>query len=172
VTIDKLPDDVLLNIFHFSRVEGINRFGIMWEWDVLVEVCRRWRLLIFQSPRGLNLRLVCTRRTPVRVLVNSWPAIPIIILGYSPPTFEHPISSVVAALKHCHRIYGIWLNNLTTTQCQSIIEETQELFPQLTFLKLGPDLPMEVTLPLNFLGGSTPCLRVIQLDNIRFPQNR
>jgi len=171
VTIDLLPDDVLLNIFHFCRMDGIDKFGITWEWETLVRVCRRWRLLIFESPRGLGLRLVCTRRTPVREMLDSWPAIPIIILDHSPPPpfFDPPISNVVAALKLCHRIYGIWLNSLTTSQWLSIIQQTQGLFPQLMFLVLVPELAMELTLPVNFLGGSTPCLRVIRLDGIRFP---
>jgi len=150
-------------------MDGINQSGITWEWEALVRVCRRWRLLIFESPRGLDLRLVCTRQTPVREMLDSWPAIPIIVLDLSLPTSDLPISNVVNALKHRHRIYGIWLNTLTTTQWQSVIEKTQKPFPQLTFLELGPELAMEVTLPLNLLGGSTPCLRVVRLDGIRFP---
>ena len=95
--------------------------------------------------------------------------IPIVVLDHSHPTSCLPISNVVAALEHRHRIYGIWLNNLTETQWQLIIEKTQEQFPELTFLELVPELTTELTLPLEFLGGSAPCLRVAQLDSIRFP---
>jgi len=107
VTINTLPDDDLLNIFDFCRADGINKFVITWEWEALVQVCRRWRHLIFASPRGLDLRLVCTRGTPVQEMLDIWPAIPIIILDHSHPTPDLPISNVVAALEHRRRIYGI-----------------------------------------------------------------
>ena len=166
---DIFPDDVLLNIFHLCRVDGINKFGITWEWEALVQVCRRWRHLIFASPRGLGLRLVCTGGTPVREMLDIWPAIPIIILDNDYPTPDLPIFNVVDALEHRHRIYGIWLNGLTKTQWQLIIEKMPEQFPELTFLQLVSNITMELTLPLGFLGGSAPCLRVAQLDGIRFP---
>jgi hypothetical protein len=31
-------------------------------WQVLVHVCRRWRSIVFGSPRRLNLQLFCTSR--------------------------------------------------------------------------------------------------------------
>jgi len=57
--IDVLPDDVLLEIFHFHvnmspSHEGKMRVEV---WQSLVHVCRRWRSLVFRSPRRLNLRL-------------------------------------------------------------------------------------------------------------------
>ncbi|KAH9963476.1 hypothetical protein BGW80DRAFT_1351168, partial [Lactifluus volemus] len=36
-----------------------------WEWHRLAHVCRRWRHIIFDSPRSLNLQLFCTYGTPV-----------------------------------------------------------------------------------------------------------
>ena len=167
VAINILPDDVLLNIFHFCRVDGIGKFGVTWEWEALVQVCRRWRYLIFAFPQGLDLRLVCTRGTPVQRMLNIWPALPIIILDYTTP--DLPIFDVVAALEHRHRVYGIWLDILTETQWQSITAKMQEQFPELTFLELVSRLTMEPTLPLEFLGGFAPSLRVARLDSIRFP---
>jgi hypothetical protein len=102
-------------------------------------------------------------------MLDIWPAVPIIILDHSHPTSDLPISNIVAALEHRHRIYGIWLNNITNPQWQSIIEKTQEQFQELTFLELVPQLTVELTVPLEFLGGSAPCLRVARLDSIRFP---
>ena len=166
---DVLPDDVLLIIFHFCRVDGINKFGITWEWEALVQVCQRWRHLIFASPRGLDLRLVCTRGTPVQEMLDIWPAIPIVILDHSHPTSNLPVYNVVTALEHRHRVYGIWLNKLKETQWQLILEKTQEQFPELTFLELVSEPTTELTLPLEFLGGSAPSLRVADLDSIRFP---
>jgi hypothetical protein len=60
ISVDMLPDDVLLVIFDFCADEGqITKKGIE-AWQSLVHVCRRWRSVVFGSPRRLNLRLVCT----------------------------------------------------------------------------------------------------------------
>jgi hypothetical protein len=56
-----LPDDVLLEIFAFYADEDMNEdFERVEEWKTLAHVCRRWRSVAFQSPRRLNLRLLCT----------------------------------------------------------------------------------------------------------------
>jgi hypothetical protein len=55
VTIDSLPDFVLLEIFGC-------RVGLAIEvWVVLVYVCRKWRDIVFESPRRLNLQLLCAK---------------------------------------------------------------------------------------------------------------
>jgi hypothetical protein len=54
------------------------------EWHTLVHVCRRWRDLVFASPRRLNLRLLCRKDTPVREMLDIWPALPIVIQDIGP----------------------------------------------------------------------------------------
>ena len=167
--IDILPDEVLLDIFHFCRVDGINTFGVTWEWETLVHVCRRWRHLIFATPRGLDLRLVCTRRTPGQGMLNIWPDIPIIIFDQNELTSDLPIPNIIAALE-CHdRVYGIWLNNLTYSQWELFTAATQTQFSALTFLELGPRIKTDSVLPVEFLGGSAPNLRIVRLVGIPFP---
>ena len=66
VTINILPDVALLGIFGFyvamdNRIEA---------WHTLVHVCRNWRFVIFGSPRRLDLRLLCTTKTPVREMLG------------------------------------------------------------------------------------------------------
>jgi len=56
VTIDMLPDEVLLGIFAFYLCED----GDEEVWQKLVQVCRRWRFIVFASPRRLDLRIVRT----------------------------------------------------------------------------------------------------------------
>ncbi|KAH9974396.1 hypothetical protein BGW80DRAFT_1559899 [Lactifluus volemus] len=70
VTIEALPDDVLLDIFesYISRSENPHK-----EWHPLVHVCRRWRYLVFASPLRLDLRLICTNSSPVREKLDIWP---------------------------------------------------------------------------------------------------
>ena len=76
VSIDVLPDDVLLEIFDFftKSVEGFIE-----EWQILVHVCRRWRSLVFGSPRRLKLRLFCSDRKLARDMLDVWPPLPLVI---------------------------------------------------------------------------------------------
>ena len=66
-TTNILPDDILLRIFDFCGCEE--------EWQTLVHVWRRWRFLVFGTPRHwhLDLQLVCTDKKPVRRMLDIWP---------------------------------------------------------------------------------------------------
>jgi hypothetical protein len=84
IRIDVLPDDVLLDIFdfHLTKDLGDGENEGKWaaeEWQLLVHVCRRWRNLVFGSPRRLNLQLYCTPETLARDRLDVWPALPLII---------------------------------------------------------------------------------------------
>ena len=67
-----LPDDVLLALFdcyvkgNIDDDDDENVFDKDQAWRSLVHVCRRWRCIVFGSPRHLNLKLVCTERTRIR----------------------------------------------------------------------------------------------------------
>ena len=76
------------------------------DWMTLVHVCRRWRSLVFQSPRLLNLRLVCTPKTP---LSDIWPPLPLIILD-TPDDGTSGLNNIVAALEHNDRVSQIRLD--------------------------------------------------------------
>ena len=73
-------------------------------WRTLIHVCRKWRNLVFASPRRLNLRLVCTRRKPVRDMLDIWPTFPIVIHDQEPDyhrkTRMGHTGNVIAALEH------------------------------------------------------------------------
>ena len=76
-----LPDDVLLEIFDLYVDEDLYE-GESYEievWQTLVHVCRRWRRVVFGSPRRLNLRLVWTPGTPARDMLDVWPSFPLLI---------------------------------------------------------------------------------------------
>jgi hypothetical protein len=74
VTIETLPDEVLLNVFDFY-LDDIH----LEAWFTLTHVCRRWRYIVFASPLGLNLRLCCKASRPVREMLDTWPPLPIVI---------------------------------------------------------------------------------------------
>src|SRR6266852_5234517 len=95
--IDVLPDDILLEIFDFYLdIEAEPE-----AWESLVHVCRRWRSLVFGSPRCLNLRLLCTPKTPVRDALEIWPALPLIVAG---SVSLSGMDNIIAALEQSNRV--------------------------------------------------------------------
>jgi len=173
-TIDALPDDVLLETFEFylDKVDP-NLIGESHDydgWQTLVHVSRRWRCIVFVSPRRLDLKLCCTRKR----LVNSktldiWPALPIVI--YSPRMHSYKgVTSVISALRHHNRVCKIYhYNKEFRDSFLRAFAAIDEPFPELTSLKLvslGQNVP---TLPDSFLGGSAPRLRSLDLCRIPYP---
>jgi hypothetical protein len=78
VTIGALPDNVLLDIFEFCRLDFEHSWG-EWAktWYKLVHVCQRWRYVIFASPNSLDLCLFCTATTHAKETFDVWPSFPI-----------------------------------------------------------------------------------------------
>jgi hypothetical protein len=109
LTIKGLPDEILLEVFDCHRLLTLecDFFGL-WEWHRLAHVCRRWRSIVFASPRRLDLRLVYTYEKPVRESVDLWPTLPIAI--WYPQTrhlFREDDGNIVAALTYPDRICEI-----------------------------------------------------------------
>jgi hypothetical protein len=169
VTIDILPDYVLLEIFnhYVGEAEEVREVEA---WQTLVHVCQNWRSLVFGSPSRLNLRLRCSARTPVREKLVLWPPLPIIIRA----TFFHETCSndnIIAALEHKVRIREITLLNVHIPLLETVATAMQGTFPALIFLQLET-LNVEDTTPVlpdSFLGGSAPHLRRLWLGGISFP---
>ena len=165
ITIDVLPDDVLLDIFDFfldlSQNFFVDRTNM---WQRLVHVCRRWRGIIFQSPRRLDLQILCTALKPVRKMLDIWQALPLIIwVGNSPPAWG--MENVIAALEHRDRISRISIDHTSNLVLETLLPMMQEPFPALEFL----DLDTRGSIPESFLGGSAPHLRYLYLEAISFP---
>jgi hypothetical protein len=131
VMIDILPDNVLLEIFHFYKGDPISIEPFAWPWITLVHVSRRWRHTIFGSPRGLDLRLVCSERTPARRSLDMWPPFPIIILSNINQTVDDKcVENVIAALERRERIYSILI--------QYGHGVTRSIYEKSTTVMLGP----------------------------------
>ncbi len=81
MTINMLPDDVLLEIFHWYLDEDPSYPNPeeLEEWQTLVHVCRKWRNVVLGSPRRLNLQLLYDGRRPVKEMLDVWPPFPIAI---------------------------------------------------------------------------------------------
>ena len=167
VTMNKLPDEVLLDIFGFCMTCSLPPPAYKDDaWHTLVHVCRRWRYVVFGSPRRLNLRLLCINRRRVKTL-DIWPELPIIILVDNRALLS--IANVVPVLKRNDRVCKIVLDNVPGPLFARLAKKMAEPFPALIELELtsfNVDSPM---LPDSFLGGSVPSLRSLLLWGISFP---
>ena len=174
-----LPDDILLAIFNFCVVsyQDLHIFALIpgfshikskiESWQSLVHVCRRWRSLIFQSPRRLNLQLYCDIGRSARKCLDVWPAFPVLIRGDVEGT---SIDVTIAKLKHNDRIRQITLYFHTTSQIEKLWAAMQVPFPELANLYLSfRSMSFVPVFPDSFLGGSAPRLQSLALDSIPFP---
>ncbi|KAI0302751.1 hypothetical protein BC826DRAFT_1101598 [Russula brevipes] len=170
-TANKLPDDVLLYVFEiYLNENNPHGLGNLNGWQTLVHVCRRWRDIVFASSRGLNLRLLCNRDTPVRTMLDIWPALPIGI--HDDWTRRYPMGpdNIIAALEHPDRVCSIELYEFPRSAWEGLATTMQVPFPELTDLDLwwSSDSFMPA-LPDSFLSGSAPRLRTLKLCDIAVP---
>ena len=76
---------------------------------MLTHVCRRWPCIVFASPRRLNLILRCKTSKPVRVMLDTWSPVPIVIFDYN--RSEKGANNIIAALEHNDRVCGIYTSS-------------------------------------------------------------
>ena len=175
-SIDALPDDILLPIFHsclheqYLDLEERTR-----AWQSLVHVCRRWRSVVFGSPRRLDLRLCCTDSTPLREMLDIWPALPLIINIEEVSTGS--VDNIVAALECSDRVCHISLWTDTILDCETFLAAMQQPFSELTNLKFrwGYRINDTVVVPDSFLGGFAPRLEnlvtLVTLELLNVPHS-
>jgi len=179
MTFDMLPDDVLLDIFDFYRMDST---FYPWIWVTLAHVCPRWRQVIFASPRRLDLQFLCTPRTRVRELLDFLPPAMSIMISNS---FDSPTphltlsledgSQVIAAIEQRDRVWWIHLQDVPSALLEKLATMMQETFPTLKYLRLWADDQIDQTqaapvLPEGFLGGSAPGLETFWLRGIPSPE--
>ena len=175
--IDVLPDDVLLEIFDFYIIIMKPPFEAGWTrnwrkseidpWQLLVHVCRRWRGLIFESPRRLNLQLLCTPEAPTRDKLDIWPALPLVVEGDMDTTSG--TDNIIAALEQSNRVRRVLLVNLEPWQLEEVLAAMQVPLPELRYLQLFSFVGTMPVIPDSFLGGSAPRLQYFNLFGIPFP---
>ena len=165
--IDMLPDELLLGIFAFICVGDDYEIVRKPTWMLLVHVCQRWRYIVFAAPHRLDLRLVCTARTPVDKMLDVWPALPIVI-RVKDRTGEIS-GNILAALEHKDRIREIYVESLTWRGSQKLVKAMRDPHPALTDLHIWSYYEVPPDLSKSFLRGSAPRLRSLRLRNVRFP---
>jgi len=163
LTIDLLPDDVLIEIFDSYLIQD----GRVDAWHTLVHVCRRWRYLVFAVPRRLNLQILCNPKQPVMITLDVWPALPIVIdfaaVGYRP----WDMANIMVALMQHDRVCKINIRDIPNSLLEAIAK-VKKPFPALTELKISCHGYARVV-PDSFLAGSTPRLQSLWLVGIPFP---
>jgi hypothetical protein len=138
-------------------------------WQSLVHVCQQWRRIVFGSPRRLNLRIMCTQKTPVRDMLDVWPAFPVLVSIVPYSDLAEGEDNIVAALERSDRIHRIELILSGSSPLKNVLAAMQEPFPELTHLRLqlgGEAVPV---VPDSFLGGCAPRLQSLWLYGIPFP---
>jgi hypothetical protein len=164
VTIEAIPDDILLDIFGFC-LQGLEDYpdSRARNWNRLVHVCQGWRSIVFASQHRLDLCLSCTEHTPVRETLDVWPPLPIEISSYSLG------DNIFAALEHRDRVRKVSLLRIPR---KLIVTLMPEPFPALERLSLSTDSGNDNNLPAlpsTFLGGSAPRLKTLFLRCMSLP---
>jgi len=165
-----LADDVLLEVFKLyvdERHVNYWDFRHFDKWHTLVHVCRRWRNLVFISPRHLNLQLLWRPKRSVKKMLDIWPELPICTYDYGFRAVA--TNNDVAALKLKDRVSQIRLFNFSGMTWERYAPSMEYVFPTLTHLCLQPYSPIKQIISDSFLRGSAPCLQVLLLDGIPFP---
>ena len=164
---DILPSAVLVEIFSFY----VDQPGADEDvWHTLVHVCRRWRFVVFDSPRRLHLRLLCTPKRPLKML-DIWPALPIVVDFLAKGKRPRGMANIIAALEQHRRVRKIDIQGIPNSLMKKIVA-MEKPFPKLTYLELCSDDGNVPILPDTFLGGSAPRLRSLGLSGIPFPTVR
>jgi F-box-like len=172
--IDMLPDNVLLEIFDFYREDNISsvypRLLVAWRWEALTQVCRRWRCVIFGSPLRLDMRVICTDKTPTRTSLDIWPPFPIAIACCGVVN-EKSVENIITAVEHGHdRITHILIEFIDGPALEKLAAAIRQPLPTLKHFRLT-SLRVEPTpvLPETILGGSAPLVEGFELYGTPFP---
>jgi hypothetical protein len=162
-----LPDDVLLDIFDFclDQLPEESVLDRTTTWQTLVHVCPRWRDIVFQSPRRLDLQILCTFGTHVGEMLDIWPALPLIMWVRS-RSWEWGLQNIFAALEHRDRISSISVDLTSNSALEALLPGP---FPALTSLHLVSSDWRTPAVTASFLRGPTPHLRHLCLAAIPFP---
>ena len=173
-----VPDFSLIEIFDFYMTEALDYYPELSNlkkeaWIVLAHVCRKWRDIVFGSPRRLNVRLFFHARRSLRAMLDTWPPLPIDIWVSDIDLRFGRIDDTIAILKHSNDlIQKIKVQGSSKYPFQRTLATMQKPFPCLTELIITSTSGRseEPVIPDSFLSGSAPFLRSFQMRNFKFPR--
>jgi hypothetical protein len=161
LTINHLPDEVLLEIFDSYR-QGIGHYDRRWKkkyvWFNLTHVCRKWRAVMFASSSRLDLGITVGPKKPGHIKTILSGHLPILI-NYNRMHREITGSALWrmrAALKqHRDRVREINFGG-TRANFDKFFELTNCPFPVLESLVLRLENHYDAKFPDTFLRGADP----------------
>jgi len=139
-------------------------------WYKLVQVCRRWRYLIFASTSHLGLHLHCTYGTPVTDMLAHSPPLPLVIdyPDEDRDTTAEDRDAVLFALQHRDRVRRIRVL-MPISKLQKLTTAFDNEFPILEYMYFG-ELPTDYKSGLILPNGfRAPHLRHLILLAFPFP---
>jgi F-box-like len=176
LTINHLPDEILLEIFDFYR-QGVDSYDHQWRekyaWFNLTHLSRRWRAITLASSSRLDLGIIVGPIKPAHIepILSSLPGLPILIdFKYIDEgiTIRSAVWRMRTALGQHDRVRGV---SFTGTRKGVHVDEffsaTDCHFPILESLVLSHTYYQELELPDTFLGGpdlSNLHLRRLELE--------
>ncbi|KAN0128565.1 hypothetical protein V8E53_013610 [Lactarius tabidus] len=171
---DKLPEDVLVEIFNAYRQlhELQPDYETLWNgeegWMKLAHVCLRWRRVVLSSSSHLRMHLLFTPRRPSKApMLKSLPRLPILVDYSAAAWTEKEENQALAALRHRGGVRGITLRGPCPT---SLHKALRRPFPELESFQICPtydsDHHHELVLPAMLLSGSAPRLRRLILQQV------
>ena len=132
-----------------------------------MHVCRRWRSIVFKSPRHLGLELVGTARTPARKMLDVWPALPLIVSCDDSSTGR--ADNIIALLERSDRVCRASLKKVRSSKLETFLAIMQQPFPELKHLSLYSNDRPRPLVPDSFLAGSAPRMESLLLHGLRYP---
>lgn len=177
ITIDKLSEDILLEIFDAYRqlYEHQPHYENFWNsrdgWFKLTHVCQSWRHVVHSSPSRLDVHLLFTPHRSSRVtMLKSLPPFPILVDHSLADGADREQSLALAALapRNRDRVHGISLRRKRRTYMDKLLRALSHPFPELESLIIDSsyDHDFELILPDTFLSGSAPGLRRLTLRDV------
>ena len=170
--IHKLDDDSLLQIFSCYRLEDEHNWYVRLAWRKLVQVCQRWRSLIYNAWFHLDVYLLLTNDSPSIDRLNHLPPVPLVI-DYSDIT--RTISgkdgdNIYLGLHQHGRVQGVILRAPSSSSSLRMwLEPMNKLFPRLGYLSLASTNTEEMSPVLPELLRA-PDLRQVSLHGIGLPK--
>ena len=122
VTVNILTDNIFLEVFAFCLSDKSYKFWFhMAEWQRLVQVCQRWRQIIYGLPHYLDLHLYCsdTAAFSFRKNHSHWPDFPLTLRyrtcyrAYLNNNVDDLILSTVITCTPLISTYGAWAQGCT-----------------------------------------------------------
>ena len=165
MTINRLPNEVLLEVFDSYRQSFNDQYDDQWRkkyaWFNLAHVCRRWRAVVFGSYSYLDLNIVVGPEKPahIKTFLSGYFKLPILI-DYSPCS-SGPLREITgsalwrmhAALKCRDRVREISFGGWVVGFPEKFISGANHHFPALESLVLRFPKNQQPYIPDTFLRG-------------------